>query len=121
VTRPRGALPTLTEVIDVGPDSVVPQAGPTALPPESIPIETPYRAPPQRPTPVDAALHAKALAALQPRIDALIEARLHVAMAPLLARVADEVAQRLRGEIAGDLPALVAQAIDEALALRRKP
>ena len=121
MTLRRGALPTLTEVIDVGHNAQAPQVGPAALPPESIALEAPFQLPIQGPTGIDAALRTKVLASLQPRIDALIEARLQVAMAPLLAAVADEVSQRLRGEMAGDLPALVAQAIDEALARRRKP
>lgn len=113
----RGALPTLTEVIDVQSDKRPPLAGPASLPAESLPLEGPERAQAD----ADAALRAQFLNKLRPRIDALLEARLQAALAPQLARLADELAQRLRTELATELRALVTQAVDEALTRRRKP
>ena len=119
MTAQRGALPTLTEVIEVKAEPLA-SAAPAALAPESLPLESagPHAADaPERP----AALTKQVLEALRPRVDALLEARLREAMAPLLARCGDELQKGLRVELAAAMQALVAQAVDEALARRRKP
>ena len=117
MTAQRGALPTLTEVIDIEAAALAPAAGSAPLPPESAPLES------QPVVPADkaAALTTQVLETLRPRIDALLESRLQAVMAPQLARLANDVAERLRGELASAMQVLVAQAVDEVLARRRKP
>jgi hypothetical protein len=113
-TGHRGALPTLTEVIDVHAES--PALAPAALPPESLLLE------PQSITRADlgAALTTQVMETLRPRIDAALESQLEAALAPRLARLAEAMAQDLRVELAASLRALVAQAVDEVLERRRK-
>ncbi len=113
----RGALPTLTEVIDIRADSLVPAAAPAALPPESLPLDA------QAVVQADlgAALTTQVLETLRPRIDALLETRLAAAMEPGLARMADELTRQLRVDLASALHGMVAQAVDDVLARRRKP
>lgn len=113
----RGALPTLTEVIDVKADQRAAQTGPAHLPAESLPLEGAQRAQAD----ADAALRAQLLNTLRPRVEALLDAKLQAALAPQLQRLADELAQRLRTELASELRGLVTQALDEALGRRRKP
>ncbi|MES2960360.1 MAG: hypothetical protein V4792_19390 [Pseudomonadota bacterium] len=111
----RGALPTLTEVIEIEADALAP-AGPLApLAPESVPLES------QPPPAFDkAALTTQVLETLRPRLDGLLEARLQTALAPQLSRLTDELTQALRAELSVALQALVAQAVDEILARRNK-
>lgn len=113
----RGVLPTLTEVIDVQADARVAPAGPVSLPPESLPLD----GAPEAASGPASALRSQLLAALLPRIDALLQAKLQAAMAPQRARPAAESTHRLRSEMAEELRALVAQAVDEALSRHRKP
>lgn len=113
----RGALPTLTEVVDVQRDKRPPLAGPASLPAEALPLEGAERARAD----ADAALRAQLLNTLRPRVDALLEAKLQAALAPQLKRLTEELAQRLRAELAAELRALVTNAVDEALKRRRKP
>lgn len=117
MTAQRGALPTLTEVIDIEADALALPAGPAALPPESVPLES------QPVVSADkaVALTTQVLETLRPRIDPLIESRLQAALAPHLARLADDLARSLRIELATAMQVLVAQAVDEVLARRRKP
>lgn len=116
MTAHRGALPTLTEVIDVTADARMPVIGAAALPPESLPLEG------NAPLPVDgrAGLTTQVLEALRPRLDVLLDARLQAALAPQLSRLADELVQSLRAELASTLQTLVTQAVDEVLARQRK-
>ena len=116
MTARHGALPTLTEVIEV---TAEPSA-PAALAPESLPLESAPSQAAESPEST-AVLTQQVLALLRPRIDALLEARLREAMAPLLARCADELQKGLRIELAAAMQALAAQAVDEALARRHKP
>jgi len=115
MTTHRGALPTLTEVIDIEADALLSETA--ALPPESLPLES---QPVVRAEP-GVALTTQVLETLRPRIDALLEARLQAVIAPQLARLSDEVVRSLRGELAGVMHSLVAQAVDDLLARRRKP
>lgn len=117
MTALRGVLPTLTEVIDIEAAALVPAPGSAPLPPESVPMEL------QPPMPADkaAALTTQVLETLRPRIDALLESRLQAVMAPQLARLADEVVASLRSDLSRTMQALVAQAVDDVLAKRRKP
>lgn len=102
MTHKRGVLPTLTEVIE---GAQVQTAAPAVAAASDD----------------AAALTAEILDALQPRIDALLEARLREALAPQLARLADGAVRGVRLEIAASLQTLVAQAVADALARRRTP
>jgi len=115
MTSQRGALPTLTEVIEINTELLPPTAAPAPLPAESVPME--WAAPPHAAS--SAALAAQVLDILRPRIDAMLEVRLREALALQLSRVAEDVAHKLRGELAGAMQTLVAMAVDEALAQRR--
>ena len=117
MTTHRGALPTLTEVIDIASDELEPVVGSATLAPESLPLESQ----PVLPTDTGVALTIQVLETLRPRIDALLEARLKAVIAPQLSRLTDEVVQSLRGELASVMRELVAQAVADLLARRRKP
>jgi hypothetical protein len=116
MTPHRGALPTLTEVIELDADPALPAAGPAAPRAESMPLEAEAVAPAEA-----ADVAARALESLRPQVDALLDARLQALLPPQLSRLADELAHQLRDELAITLRALVIQAVDEALAQRRKP
>jgi hypothetical protein len=117
MTAPRGAPPTLTEVIDIEPAALALAAGHATLAPESVPLESQNIV---RPDPATA-LTTQVLETLRPRIDGLLTARLQAVMAPQLERLADDLAESLRSELATAMHALVAQAVDDVLARRRKP
>ncbi len=126
MTPVRGALPTLTEVIEIevvseamagaGNEALVPLA------PESRPLESEFAALPQG-TLADqrAALTTAVLDALSPRIETLLEARLNAAIAPQLRRLVQDAIRQVRGEMATSLHSVVAQAVDDVLAQRKKP
>jgi hypothetical protein len=116
MTTHRGALPTLTEVIEIEAAALMPAAGSAELPPESLPLESQ----PVLPVDMGAALTTQVLETLRPRIDALLQARLQAAIAPQLSRLADEAVRSLRVELASVMQLLVAQAVDDLLARRRK-
>ena len=115
MTSQRGALPTLTEVIEINTELLPPALAPAQLPAESVPME--WVAPPQAVS--SAALVAQVLELLRPRIDAMLEVRLREALAAQLSRVADDVAHNLHGELASAMQALVAKTVDEVLVQRR--
>ncbi len=73
-------------------------------------------------TPVDAAaaITAEVLELLRPRIDALLEARIREALAPQVLRLAEDSTRHIRDELGGEVRALVAKAVVEALARRRE-
>ncbi len=91
-------LPTLTEVLELGRASA---AG--------------------VPHPGDTDLVAQVLAALEPRIGALLETRLREALAPALARVADGLIREARAELAPTLRSVVEEAVAQALRQPRAP
>jgi hypothetical protein len=118
----RGTLPTLTEVIEIEAESeAMPGASaPPAL--ESMPMESDAGLAAQAALDDQrAALAVAVLDALDPRIDSLLEARLNAALAPQLRRMVQDVIRQVRGEMATSLHALVAQAVDDVLAQRKKP
>ena len=104
----------LTEVVEAGP-------------PEAFEATVLLGAPVDvagEPTPApDAAeaLAGRVLHALQPQIDALLEARLREALAPALARAADALVRDARHELAQALQALVNDAVARALRQRAPP
>lgn len=117
MTAHRGALPTLTEVIDIEAEALVLVAGQALPPTESLPLEseTLVLGDPA------AALTTQVLETLRPRIDALLAARLQTAIAPRFERLAEELVHSLRAELAVAMQALVSQAVDDLLSRRRKP
>lgn len=117
MTAPRGALPTLTEVIEIEADALASGFGPVVLTTEALALDE------RTPVPADpaVALTTQVLETLRPRIDALLEARLQAVIAPQLARLSEDLVQTLRGELVVAMRSLVAQAVDDLLARRRKP
>ena len=107
--RAPGALPTLTEVIELDVASAAPAAA-MRPPAEALPMDSDT-----------AALMSAVLGALDSRLEALLEARLHAALSPQLRLLVQEAIRQVRGEMAVSLQALVAQAVSEALARRQKP
>ena len=104
--HPPERLPVLTEVVDVavveGYERTVVLGAPVDLTVE--------------PTAADDAdaVVARVLQALQPQVDALLEARLREALAPALARVADTLIRDVRRELAPALRELVHDAVARA-------
>jgi len=117
MTVSRGALPTLTEVLDIEAAALVPATAYAPLAPESVPFESHPMVLPDPAT----ALTTQVLETLRPRIDALLAARLQAVIAPQMERLADELTESLREEVARAMYTLVAQAVDDVLARRRKP
>jgi hypothetical protein len=117
MNRQRGALPTLTEVIEIHVDPQRVEAPPPPFVPESMPIELL----PVARVDAHAALTSQVLETLRPRIDALLNARLREVLAPHRPRLTDEAVQRMRSELVTTMQVLVAHAIDDVLARRRKP
>jgi hypothetical protein len=116
MSRPRAPLPTLTEVIEVRTDRLAAETGPAPLPPDSVPVENLGSASVE----VQEIMPAELLEVLRPRIDALLEARIREALAPHVLRLADDLAQRVREQLSGELQALLAQAVVEVLARRHE-
>ena len=112
----RRAVPVLTEVIEIDADALEAAGVPLPLPPESLPLEDVDVAAASDKALVDHVVHM-----LRPRIDALLDAHLHAVLAPQLSRLVEDAILDAQGELARRLPTLVAQAVDEALAQRRKP
>ena len=123
MTPQRGVLPTLTEVIEPAAEAPPFTGTEAPLPPESLPLDTQAAAAASAHNVAEThvALTLKVLTALRPRIDALLEAHLHDVLAPQLARLASDAAQRARRELGAAMHALVDEAVTEALEQRRKP
>lgn len=142
-------LPTLTEVVEL-PCAPSVQAGTGAVPPaQGVPAEAPSlgeaghetvdRTGPEAgagpspgetvpepawvddEAPVDEALVDEVLDAVQRRIDVLYEYRVREALAPVMARLADRVVHELRDALAETVREVVARAVTEELAARRRP
>jgi hypothetical protein len=127
---PPGRLPTLTEVIDLSgvqssetwPDErrsldrraqerrVVAAAGPPQQAPSTSPAASPL---------VEEQIAQRVLGELQRQIDLLLEYRLREALAPLLARAADNLVRETRAELASTLHDVVARAVELELARHR--
>lgn len=101
-------LPTLTEVVQLASD---PWAA-AAIEPPAAPAPIP--SPPPPPWDEDR-IARQVLAALEPRLDGLFEARLREALAPALARAADGLIRDLRPELTQALHDLVHDAVARAL------
>ena len=112
--RPPAAdrVPTLTEVVDMGPAEVVEE--PVVLPPTDTSLAAPP--PDLRPAGPDPEwLVAQVLQELAPRIEMLLEARLREALAPALARAADGLIRDTRGTLSGALRELVEESVARAI------
>jgi hypothetical protein len=98
-------LPTLTDVLELGCD--VADAAP--------PLAAAAFVAPQPVGATGSDLVDQVLAALQPRVSALLEVRLREALAPVLARAADGLIRDTRAELAPVLRGLVEEAVAQAL------
>lgn len=110
----RSVLPTLTEVIEV--DDARADVEPATLAPESMPMEPPL----PHAAAAGGDLKTQVLDALRPRIDALLRERLREVIAADLSRLAEDTVRRVRGDLASAIRTLASEAVDEALARRRK-
>jgi hypothetical protein len=98
-------LPTLTDVLELGRDAAqaaAPRAGAAFVAPQPVGAS-------------GADLVDQVLAALQPRVAALLEVRLREALAPGLARAADGLIRDARAELAPVLRDLVEEVVAQAL------
>jgi hypothetical protein len=91
-------LPTLTEVLELGRDNAA-----------------------AAPAPAATDLVGQVLAALEPRLGVLLEARLREALAPALARAADGLIRDVRAELAPTLRDLVEESVAQARQQPRLP
>ena len=101
-------LPTLTEVLELGRESVV---APWPAPPTPAVTSEPS---PVAPVLDEARMLRLVLADLEPRVARLLEERLREALAPALARVADGLIREVRAELVTVVRELVAQAVAQA-------
>ena len=107
-SQPR--VPVLTEVIEVGVDSMLPAD--TVLP------EGAEAAGPGAPLD-EAALVQRVLADVQRQIDLMLEYRLREALAPSLARLSEALVHEVRDELASALRDVVAKAVTQELSRHR--
>ena len=111
-------MPTLTEVLELEPQTGVEEAAEAAQD-EAVPLRLDTSAELAAEPVLDIqALVSEVLVELQPRIDMLFESRLRDALAPALARVAEGLIREARSEVAIALHELVADAVKRALQRR---
>jgi len=118
--KPPQRVPTLTEVIsDLPAAGAEPESPPTreaavvrdaAVAPDALLAEVWLQ---------ESRIAARVIERLQPRIDVLFEHRLREALTPLVARVAQAVADEARKELAHKLREAVEQAVNEELGRHR--
>lgn len=116
MTPPRGVLPVLTEVIEIDP-SALPAPAPLPLSAPPLPLDSRAQEAPAAPA-VDSEAARQAMAA---EFELLLEARVREKLEPELSALIDRSLQSLRIEFGIKAQLLIHQAIDEALAERRKP
>jgi hypothetical protein len=97
---PGTPLPTLTEVVEM-------PAASADAPHETAPTD-------------EAALVQRVLAAVQQRVDLVLEQRIREVLAPAWARLAEEIIEQTRAELPGTLREVVKQAVEQALAERNQ-
>ena len=117
--KPPQRVPTLTEVIRDLP------AQPAATPPPAPPLPAAEAqvAPDALLAEVwlqESRIASRVIERLQPRIDVLFEHRLREALAPMVARVYNAVAEEARKELAHRLREAVEQAVNEELGRHRE-
>ncbi len=114
---PPERLPTLTEVIEAGVRVDSPAALPDGADAPGDGGATPAGA---VATPLDEArIVSQVMLDLQRRIDLMLEYRLREALAPALARAADQLIQEARAELAETLRDVVARAVAQEVARHR--
>ena len=104
-------VPTLTEVIEVGVDSMLPAD--TVLPEGA-------EAPTAAASIDEAALVQRVLADVQRQIDLMLEYRLREALAPALARLSEALVHEVRDELASTLRDVVVKAVTQELSRHRQ-
>jgi hypothetical protein len=107
-SQPR--VPTLTEVIEVGVDSMLPAD--TVLPEGAEAADAPVRID-------EAELVQRVLADVQRQIDLMLEYRLREALAPALARLSEALVHEVRDELASTLRDVVVRAVTQELSRHR--
>jgi hypothetical protein len=107
---PAPRVPTLTEVVEVGVDSMLPvdAAAPSA-----------DAAPPHEATLDEADLVQRVLSDVQRQIDLMLEYRLREALSPALARLSQALVDEARDELASTLREVVARAVAQELSRQR--
>lgn len=119
----RGALPTLTEVIEVeDTNRVAPGFETTEVAPFGLDVGVGTTEAPPGKGDTDGTLEAlvdHVLAAIGPRIDALLEARLREIVAPTVLRQVNTAMNAVRAELSAELRAATQQALDADRAGRR--
>ncbi|UZG45973.1 hypothetical protein [Caldimonas thermodepolymerans] len=124
-------VPTLTEVVQPGPDQGAAPAAPApqpqpALQAEPQPAVAPLLEGPPKPPAFllaaegEDALTQRVLADLQRQIDLMLEYRLRETLTPALARMADQLIRDTRVELAATLREVVARAVAQELARLRQ-
>ncbi len=106
-------LPTLTEVLELGRESVADVALLATVDAADAPAGADPCAVVSRSRHIDPV--DEVLALLEPRIGALLEGRLREALAPALARAADGLIRAAQAELAPALRGLVEEAVAQAL------
>jgi hypothetical protein len=99
--RPAGAAPSVT-------------APSTPMPSAPVPAAT-------APAAVDQALAQRLLLDVQRQVDLLLEQRLRETLAPLIARLTDDLVSASREQLASTLRELITQAVAREMARRREP
>jgi hypothetical protein len=108
VSAPR--VPTLTEVVEVGVDSMLPADSTWAQSTTDAAAE---------PTADEAELVQRVLADVQRQIDLMLEYRLREALSPALARLSEALVHEVRDELASTLRDVVARAVAQELSRHR--
>ncbi len=127
LSLPVDRLPTLTEVLELGREGasafpaagILPLHGPAAL--VGGPVGGLVGGLVGGPVGGAVDLVGQVLALLEPRVGALLEARLREALAPALARAADGLIRDVRAELAPTLRSLVEEAVAQAQRAPRPP
>lgn len=123
---PPRRVPTLTEVIDVQgtpplpEEEMIPLRDLQPLMAEADVVNTRAAASPAAPRMNEDQLIQRVFAELQWQVDVSLEQRLRDALAPSLARLTEALVQEIRTEMVSTLRDLVAHAVTQELARRRK-
>lgn len=123
---PPRRVPTLTEVIDVqgtpplSEEEMIPLRDLQPLMAEADVVNTRAAASPAAPRMNEDQLIQRVFAELQWQVDVSLEQRLRDALAPSLARLTEALVQEIRTEMVSTLRDLVAHAVTQELARRRK-
>ncbi len=116
---PQQGVPTLTEVVDWPGLSQPSGANPAAAGQAGLAPLAQIAAEPAIALPSEEQVVQRVLADLQRQIDLMLEYRLREALAPLLARAADNLIRDARGELASTLRDVVARAVAQEMARHR--